>query len=43
MVQLYIGNVEKAKIYFNQLLELTKSSESDRKEIKEAKEFIKNT
>ncbi len=35
------GNKEKATSYFNQLIELTKGSNSDRAEIKEAKEFVK--
>jgi tetratricopeptide (TPR) repeat protein len=34
------GNKEKATLYFNQLIELTKDSNSDRIEIVEAKEFI---
>jgi len=34
-------NKEKANLYFNQLLELTKNSNSDRKEINKAKEFVK--
>ncbi len=34
------GNAEKATLYFKQLLELTKNSNSDRKELKEAKEFV---
>ncbi len=33
------GNAKKATLYFNQLLELTKNSNSDRPEIKEAKKF----
>ena len=35
------GNTEKATSYFKQLLKLTKDSNSDRKELKEAKEFVK--
>jgi len=37
------GNNTKATNYFNQLIELTKDSNSDRVEIKEAKEFVKGT
>jgi tetratricopeptide (TPR) repeat protein len=37
------GNKEKAKLYFEQLLELTKNSNSNRPEIVEAKEFIKES
>lgn len=37
-----IGNMDKANKYFNQLIKLTKTSNSDRKELIEAKEFIKN-
>ena len=35
------GNKEKATSYYNQLIELTKGSNSERVEIQEAKEFIK--
>ncbi len=35
------GDKEKATNYYNQLIELTKDSNSDRVEVKEAKEFIK--
>jgi len=35
------GNIEKATLYFNQLIELTEKSNSDRPEIIEAKEFVK--
>ncbi|MEE9409243.1 MAG: hypothetical protein V3V28_14350 [Polaribacter sp.] len=35
------GNKEKATLYFNQLIELTKNSNSNRKELIEAKEFVK--
>ncbi len=35
-----IGNNEKAKFYFESLLDLTKDSNSDRPEIREAKEFL---
>ena len=35
------GNNEKASSYFNQLIELTKDSNSDRKELIEAREFVK--
>lgn len=34
------GNNEKTKLYFEQLIELTKNSKSDRPEINEAKQFI---
>ena len=34
------GNLEKAKLYFSQLIELTKNSNSDRKEIIEAKNYL---
>ena len=34
------GNTEKATLYFNQLIELTKNSNSDRKELVEAKKFL---
>ena len=37
------GDKEKATNYFNQLIELTKGSNSERVEIKEAKEFVKET
>ena len=36
------GNTEKATLYFNQLIELTKGSNSNRLEITEAKKYIKN-
>ena len=36
------GNKEKAIFYFNQLIELTKNSDSDRLEIEKAKAFVKN-
>ena len=35
------GNQEKAAQYFNQLIELTKNSNSNRPEVKEAKKYIK--
>ena len=34
------GNLEKAKLYFKQLIELTKNSNSDRTEIMEAKKYL---
>ena len=34
------GNLEKATRYFNQLIDLTKDSDSDRPEIEEAKAFV---
>ncbi len=36
------GNKEKAILYFGQLLELTKNSESDRPELEEAEAFLEN-
>jgi tetratricopeptide (TPR) repeat protein len=36
------GNLEKTQRYFNQLIELTKGSSSNRVEITEAKEYLKN-
>ena len=35
-----IGDNEKAKKYFSELIELAKNSNSDRLELQEAKEFI---
>lgn len=35
------GNIDKASLYFNQLIQLTKNSNSDRPEIVEAKAFVK--
>lgn len=37
------GNEEKATLYFNQLIELTKNSNSDRTEVQEAIKFLKKT
>ena len=37
------GNLEKAELFFSQLIELTKNSKSDRIEIKEAKQFLKES
>ena len=37
------GDNEKAKLYFEQLIELTKHSKSDRPELVEAKAFLENT
>ena len=34
------GNEEKADLYFQQLIDLTQNSNSDRPELKEAKEFV---
>ena len=36
------GNPKKVKDYFNQLIELTKDSNSNRPEILEANEYLKN-
>ena len=35
-----IGDEEKAKMYFNQLIKLTESSASDRQEVKEARAYV---
>ncbi|MFT4612151.1 MAG: tetratricopeptide (TPR) repeat protein [Glaciecola sp.] len=37
-----IGNTEKATLFFKQLIELTKDSNSDRRELMEAKAYIKH-
>ncbi len=37
------GNKEKATLYFNQLIELTKNSNSDRTEVQEAIKFLEKT